>query len=353
MAPSAEVAAIAADAPGRRVPSLVVNLALLGMALSVALIMAEGTLRFVAHFSYLAPPVSRTADFYRGLLYRSSDVPGLYYELRPGFDKEHPVHGRIRTNRFGMRDAEPLPIDSNVARIVCIGDSFTFGYGVSEADAFPGVLEARLRARAGARQAVEVLNLGVGGYSTVDEAQVVRQKALAWNPKIIVLGYVLNDPETEPIQSLHAHFAPVAWWRYSAVLRGFAWTKNQWDIHRWGGGDYTAYLHAQQNPKWHAVEESFRAIGAATASRGIRTIVAIFPLFPKTDWQTYRYESLHRRVDEAARAAGLDALDLLPTYRRHTDPNELWLTPEDNHPSVLGHRVAAEAILEKIGDFPR
>ena len=54
--------------------------------------------------------------------------------------------GRIVTNSHGMRDAEPLPSDlPGLIRIVCIGDSVTFGYGVKGEEAFPNVLEALLQ----------------------------------------------------------------------------------------------------------------------------------------------------------------------------------------------------------------
>ena len=72
----------------------------------------------------------------------------------------------------------------------------------------------------------EVLDLGVGGYSTRDEALTLESKGMRWNPKLIVIGYVLNDPESEPIQPMQSYFQEPSWWQHSALLRMLARCKN-------------------------------------------------------------------------------------------------------------------------------
>ena len=76
----------------------------------------------------------------------------------------------------------------------------------------------------------EVLDLGVGGYSTRDEALTLESEGMRWNPKLIVIGYVLNDPESEPIQPLQSYFQEPSWWQHSALLRMLARCKNVLDI---------------------------------------------------------------------------------------------------------------------------
>ena len=83
----------------------------------------------------------------------------------------------------------------------------------------------------------EVLNLGVGGYSSRDEALLLRHKGMEWNPDPVIMGYFLNDPEIEPVQPLHSQFQEPSWWQHSNLLRLIARAKNLWDDQktgRWG-----------------------------------------------------------------------------------------------------------------------
>ena len=119
------------------------------------------------------------------------------------------------------------------------------------------------------------------------------------------------------------------------------------EVYRTGGGDYIRYLHAPQGEKWRGVVAAFRKIGEAARDRGARVVVAIFPVVPQEAWAGYPYEDLHVRVSEAVRAEGFHAVDLLPVFSRFP-PRDLRLSPEDDHPSRLGHELAARALSEEI-----
>jgi len=94
------------------------------------------------------------------------------YGLRPGADVriQAPVDVRYRINDGGFRDRNhPLRKPQGVFRIVALGDSVTFGYGVEEEESYSKQLEA-IFARRSAPPRVEVLNFGVGGYNAYNEA---------------------------------------------------------------------------------------------------------------------------------------------------------------------------------------
>src|SRR5262245_30566719 len=81
----------------------------------------------------------------------------LRYELPGSFDL------RVRCNSRGLRDIEhSFEKAPGRLRIVCVGDSFMWGYGVEDDETFPSCL-ARSLAN------TETINLGVSGYSTVQE----------------------------------------------------------------------------------------------------------------------------------------------------------------------------------------
>jgi lysophospholipase L1-like esterase len=81
----------------------------------------------------------------------------------------------VTTNADGIRMDGPLrPKRANTLRIVCLGDSVTFGYGVpfywegkwnAEDKAYPAVMEASLRASVAGRN-VEVISLACPGYTS-------------------------------------------------------------------------------------------------------------------------------------------------------------------------------------------
>ena len=66
----------------------------------------------------------------------------------------------MHINRDGFRDRDfPVERTKGAARIVCVGDSYTYGWGVNLEDSFPKQLERALE------PGTEVLNLGVFGYN--------------------------------------------------------------------------------------------------------------------------------------------------------------------------------------------
>ena len=313
---------------------------------------AEVFLRFARPVDYRNPQPRRPGDAWRELLHRPSAVPGLDYELAP--NREQVSHGAlIRTNGHGMRDDEPRPSDTpGLFRVAAVGDSFTFGWGVPVEHAYPEVLERLLSSDPLLRgRPAEVLNLAVSGYSTVHEVRVVEHKALAFEPDVILVGYFLNDPETDAVQPLSSYFARTAWWQRSHLLRLVAQAANRRAVARLGGGDYYRYVHSEPR-KWSSVLDGFRDLARlarddATGPTGIPVIVLIFPESRFADWQSYRYRDLHRQVSDAARAAGLQVIDLLGAFSAYP-PKRMRIAPSDPHPSPLAHAIAAQAILDRL-----
>jgi hypothetical protein len=237
-----------------------------------------------------------------------------------------------------MRGPEPDPDRPN--KIVVLGDSFTFGFGVLQEQIVSSVLQ---RALTGAD--FDVLNLAVSGYATGHEVVVLEHKGLAWNPEVIMVGYVLNDPETEPIQQLPAYFATPKWWQHSHVLRLAARGAKRITMLVYGGGDYYTYLH--NNPKsWGSVVDGFADIATLAHRSEARVILVIFPDLWH-DWDTYPYSDLHRQVTRQAELNNFEVVDLRRNFEGYA-PVELRVSTVDGHPNGLAHALAAEAILERL-----
>lgn len=326
------------------------ELIILISSLLVSCIVAELFLRCFHPTAYRQPPYPLPEDVWRELLHTSSSVPGLAYELAP--NKEIISYGKIiRTNSFGLRDRETtLNKPPSLLRIVALGDSFTFGFGVSGDETYPKVLEKLLNESAtkGDYQ-YEVLNFGVGGYSTRDEALVFKYKVPPWKPDLVIIGYVLNDPETEPVQPLHAYYQKPSWWQYSHLLRLIAKGKHAWDIKRLGNGNYIRYLHCHHD-KWMSVVHAFGEIKSIADSQGIHVLLVIFPEIPSMSirrWEHYPYKDLHSKIAETAREKDFFILDLYDVFTAY-HPGDLRVSDSDGHPNKLGHYLVAIEIANKL-----
>ena len=99
----------------------------------------------------------------------------------------------ISLNADGFRDAEaPEGNKPSAFRIVCLGDSWTFGMNVGPEQAYPQRLRALLKAEF-PRADFEVFNRGVLGYSSYQGLELMRRSLLDLNPDVVVIGFAMND----------------------------------------------------------------------------------------------------------------------------------------------------------------
>jgi len=321
---------------------------LLLVLLSVFLVLGgtEMALALFYPIDYLRVPGKAPEDLFQEVLHQPSSVPGLSFELAPNRQKKYEGVW-IRTNSLGMRDSEPAPVeDDSASRIVVLGDSFTFGYRVDADSIYPSVLESRLNEESTEKR-LEVLNMGVSGYNTQDGARVLEHKGLLWQPDLVIVGYVLNDPETLPLQPLNGYFQQPASWYRTNLGRLLAKAWRDLEVQLWGGGDYYRYLHAPGRQNWDSVVLALDDIRTLAESQQVPVLVVIFPDMRRRRWTDYPYADLHDQVAEVSRERGFAVIDLLDRFSEHT-PRSMRVRHGDPHPSPLGHEVAAEAIYEWI-----
>jgi lysophospholipase L1-like esterase len=96
----------------------------------------------------------------------------------------------VAFNSRGFHDAERTPDARGALRVVVLGDSFMEAYGVAPEEGFASRLEARLR---GDRPEVEVVNLGVSGYGTLQETLVYQLEGRAFAPALVLLAFYLHN----------------------------------------------------------------------------------------------------------------------------------------------------------------
>lgn len=117
---------------------------------------------------------------------RASSLAGVERETIPDLDLE--VEGlRVVTGSLGQRGTD-VDAAGDVLRIAAVGGELTFGVGLPAEQAWPQALARQLNhtiLSAGKR--VEALNLGTVGASASDVLNLARQRALAWQPWLMVV----------------------------------------------------------------------------------------------------------------------------------------------------------------------
>jgi lysophospholipase L1-like esterase len=327
---------------------VIVRVAAVVLPLAIAAAGGEIFLRLARPVAFRAPVLHEGAIRTGSLLHQRSTTPGLLYEPAPGASGNW-LGAEIRINAHGLRGAEVDPARSpSILRIATVGGSFTFGYGVSDEGTYPIALERVLNERAHELgEKVEVLNFGVSGYGIREEVALIEHKLPPWEPDLVIVGYVFNDPETDPVQPLGAFFSGTAWWQRSHFLRLAAKARFDLEVRRLGDGNYLRALHRNAR-KWEGVRRAFREIRAASDHRGFEILLMIFPAIPpppRGKWADYEYSDLHAKVREAAEEAGLEVFDLFDVLSAR-DPRTIALA--DGHPSPPGNEVIARAIADRL-----
>ena len=305
------------------------EVALLGASLLVALALAEGAVRL------LVPAGKGTG----------------YAPVRA--DRQ----GRGPVNAKGYRDLErTVPKPPGVRRVVCLGDSFTWGVSVLFDDAWPQRVERALSRERG--EPWEAVNLAEPGLNAVQEASRLDSEGFAYGPDAVVVAYVLNDSEDDQaaearraadwVEEQRSGASPSLLDRSALARLVRARVRATVENRRRVEGFRSMY--ADDYAGWTAARRALKAMGGMCRERGVPLVVAIFPLFGNRLDEGYPFADVHARVAAAAGEAGARVVDLLPHYRG-LDGNLLVVDgADDEHPNEIAHRIAARAIARAVDE---
>lgn len=259
---------------------------------------------------------------------------------------------------FGMRTpAFETPKPAGVVRLLCVGDSTTYGLGVPESDCWPRRLETALNANPPAAARIEVVNAGVPAFNTDD--------ALAWfenlvdhvQPDAVLLGWFANDLErlgfhllddgTLMPDPLPAPDALRPWLLRSAVYRKVAVSVRQ-RIER--DGSYV--LGKGENLT--AAAAAIAAFARSTRERDLPFAIVEIPTLEgggakplELSVADHPYREFSEWLETTAAKNGVPSLRLLDAVAGEPPPL-LWVSMQDHHPNAAACRRFAPAIAEFI-----
>jgi len=172
----------------------------------VHLVLLVASLEVACRLGFALPYFADRRIFHDELSWRRAWVrlrgPGP--EIRYGQDvydttkgwKSRPNMGPVRradgavlsTNSHGLRGSTEHPYErrSGLPRLLLVGDSFTFGEGVSDAETYASQLQRWL-------PGVDIVNMGMRGYGHDQMLILLREEGVKYAPDVVLLGFVGRD----------------------------------------------------------------------------------------------------------------------------------------------------------------
>ena len=116
--------------------------------------------------------------------------PKLYWRLKPNQDCYTKIgHKPVHVNAQGTRGPEfQTEKPPGTLRILSLGDSRTFGWGLTDDETYSRRLEHLLRQQVGPGRTVEVINAGVNAWSYPQMYVYFRDFGLQYHPDYVIVG---------------------------------------------------------------------------------------------------------------------------------------------------------------------
>ena len=124
-------------------------------------------------------------------IYQQSENPEISYELIPNLRDEKAYKAMVSTDGQGFRLNSRSPQPSNRKLIAILGDSITFGHGVSNVE----TLSAKLTSRS---INYHYLNTAVPGYQLGQQTATYREKIQKLSPDGVMIVFYWNDLNAGP-----------------------------------------------------------------------------------------------------------------------------------------------------------
>lgn len=341
----------------RRFRRIAGRLALACAVTLVALGLGEGALRLAGVWKP-DPPIYPGDRVPRGEAPPGLNVVNdarLGWRMRAGaaFDQksdEYTFH--VTCNSAGFRSSREFVAEPGVRRIAFLGDSFTFGNGVEEAETFVALVEAD-------RAGVRAFNFGIPGFGVDQMWQTLEHVALPLRPHLVVVTFILDDLK----RSLDSYRFRDGWVRKPSYtlsggrLEPLTEANAPSGIARWAERN----LHVAEagtrllerlslttpvtlGRRWSLNFAIFRAIRDACRRAGIPLIVMYVP--PVERWEPVA------SFERAFRELEIPFVDL---GREPVSDHRGYFFARDRHFNAEGHRFARDALepaLSRAG-FPK
>lgn len=251
---------------------------------------------------------------------------------------------KVTTNSWGIRGPE-VSTKKTRNRILVLGDSMVFSYGVSDEHTFPVYLGKELNEFE--PDGFEVLNFGVSGYNTYDEWQLYEALGMKADPDVVVIMVVANDHE---YMKEIAESSPALDNIRKALARGEGYHLVKWFHYTLLKIEYMKYyktLKDSDNILDRVLDPLSRLVGH-TKEHGIELVVILVPNGSEKNGELGRGD--YNLIAESVEKEGITYIDLdesrfLYNYEK---PGQANIFLKDGHFNPKGNQELANLVAKYI-----
>jgi lysophospholipase L1-like esterase len=304
----------------------------------------------------------------------------LGFALAPGA-RGYSADKPVTINERGLRGPlVPFERTPGVGRILVIGDSIGFGFGVADDDVVTTRMAALLATHG---RPTEVINASVSAYNTEQEVGYLERDGLRYRPDWVIVAVCWNDlsdksgdrvsPEGWLLRAgTDDELRSAAW---SESPRGYAvrnaikrvrllyaamqgWRAFQGRLQPDDSATFRAdVLAGRSTPRtedgWRRVGAAVHRLKEASERGGFRPLLVAFPV-PLAVERSFPQSSYPERLGRIAAGEGIPMLDLAGVFRAHYHGHESLFIPYDgDHPNAAGHDLAAREVVEFLSAAER
>ncbi|WP_455200286.1 SGNH/GDSL hydrolase family protein [Kaarinaea lacus] len=331
--------------------SVVQNLFLLLLSLSSAFILFEGALKYLE-------TENQTQSSQNGLSGNGLVMPE---ELKrnpvtvEGSERSYHWQGVLHVHKYeGFRRTSEFPAkQKEVFRVIVLGDSLTYGYGIDAKSTYASLIDAALSET----YRIEVLNLGVSGYQSEDILQIAKKYLPLLEPDLVIYGMCLNDflPSGTgqyqasleyqvpfPMKSVFIERTTVGQFlseKYNALLINFGLRNDFFaDIMK----DFSSY-QSRFSQDVHSLSEFVQAQHKTTL------LGMVLNQYPCLDCRSYEITQI---AEKHMAASGINVIPA-DYIKQYADKNiQLYVNQWEGHPNETANRIFSEQLVSVISDLP-
>lgn len=293
-----------------------------------------------------------------------------------------PVYRHLRWGHRVAKSDVDAPYertDTAEERILFLGDSVTFGYGVEFEDSYSQVA-ARLLAEAGCRARVDAVGrlhsnlpslLAGGGQEFIVDVYQANWLIYQFHPNDVVTSLAPKKHDDELTAEERFEKFRISWLNRSAFLKWLqSFINRELSAANPTSLEDSLYYSPKSDPvayerNWQFFERTVADTQKMLADHGIGFAILLSPEAHRVssqeidndlgvDASTIK-EWPNARVEGIAKALGIPTLDPLPAlqnYRRDNPDRRLFFPNDSAHPTRVGHELIGAAAADFVRQLP-
>ena len=269
----------------------------------------------------------------------------------------------VRQNRYGHPGVEyPVGKPLGKWRILLLGDSYTWGYGLDQDKTFAALLDEQL-------PATQIINMGCSGFGTDQELLALETDGLRFSPDVVIVVVSLPSDFHNNTHSVQYSYPKP----YFVIATGSLERRNVPVPHRNLAQRVSCYL-TRRSALYNYIRarrirlpfrkdvpqgesgaeeviitaELLKEIDRLCSAHGATTLIVLNPTITAKTYRMYGSDKMDR-LDMLLRDAHLPVLNLSHAFSDHVrTSSDRIIFQHDSHWNEVGHQLVAATIQEAL-----